>query len=194
MLSGHGIEPASVSPSPALPVAAFFGFSPRLAVDLSNGDIFISVGSSVLVFDAGHSQILAHHQLFAHGCISCIVHSNHCLVAASGSRICILTDVARAQGAEPQIFHCGRSHVLACAYAQTAVYPLVVLLQGGGCRGTGVVVHFSAGCDARLNAAKIVDAPAWPSRTGGMCSCACIAVDANSCRDSFICATGVKSV
>jgi hypothetical protein len=189
MLSGHKLEPP-----PALPVAAFFGFSPRLAVDQSTGDTFISAGSSVLVFDAEHSQILARYQLFAHGCISCIIHSNRSLIAASGSHICILTDEARAQGAQPQIVRCGRSHVLACACARTTAHPLVALLQGGGCRGTGVVVHFSAGCDARLSVAKIVDAPAWPSKTGGMCSCACINVEAISCSDRFICATGVNGV
>jgi hypothetical protein len=193
MLLSHCIEPALVSPPPALPAAPVFGFSPRLAVNHSNGDTFIAVGSSVLVFDASHSRVLARLRIFPHGCISYIFHSYNCLVAASGCRICVWTDDARAQGAEPQIVRCGNSRVLTCAYATTTMHPLVALLQGGGCRGSGAVVHFSASCDARLVAAMVVDAPAWPSRTGGMCSCACIVVEDESRSSRFICASGVCS-
>lgn len=183
----------SVPPPPALPAAPAFGFSPRLAVDHSSGVTFIAAGSSVLVFDACHSQMLDQHRIFAHGCISYISYSNHCLVAASGCHICIWTD-ARAEGSGPHIIRCGRARVLTCAYSPKAVHPLVALLQGGGCRGTGAVVHFTVSRGAVPVVAKVVDAPAWPSRTGGMSSCACIAVDDHSRSDSdrFVCASGVR--
>jgi hypothetical protein len=191
MLSHRCSHPLSILPSSAVPCAPVFGFSPRLAVHNSNGHTFVSVGSGVLIFDADHSQIVDQRRLFPYGCVSCISHSDNCLVAGSGSRLCIWTDSARADGAEPHVFDCGLTRVLFCAYSSAAIHPLVAVLQGGGCRGTGAAVHFSATAHSRPIAARTVDAPAWPSQTGGMCSCACVTLDTESCRQRFVCASGV---
>ena len=191
MLSRRCSQPLSISPSSVVPCAPVFGFSSRLAVHNSNGLTFVSVGSCVLIFDAGHSRIVDQRRLFPYGCISYISHSDNCLVAASGSRLCIWTDSARADGAEPQVFDCGKTRVLVCAYSSAAIHPLVAVLQGGGSRGTGAAVHFSVAADSRPTVARTVDAPAWPSQTGGMCSCACVTLATESCRQRFVCASGV---
>jgi hypothetical protein len=176
------------SPAPSSPV---FGFSPRLAVDRSTGDTFVALGSSVLVFDARHKRLLSQRRIFSYGGISYISRSDNCLVAASGSRLSLWTDVARAEGAAPQIIDCGMTRVLVCAYSRKTAYPLVALLQAG-CPGAGIAIHFSTSSDMRLIAAKTVNAPEWQSRTGGMCSCACVVVDnGDSHNDRFVCASGV---
>jgi hypothetical protein len=175
----------------AVPCAPVFGFSPRLVVLSSNGQTFVSAGSCVLIFNADHSRIVDQRRLFPYGCISYIFHSDNCLVAASGSRLCIWTDSARADGAEPQVFDCGMTRVLFCAYSSATIHPLVAVLQGGGCRGNGAAIHVSASADTRPIVARTVDAPAWPSQTGGMCSCACVTLATESCRQRFVCASGV---
>ena len=134
--------------------------------------------------------MLAQRRLFPHGCISHICRSNNCVVAASGSRLCIWNDAARDEGADPLVVHCGRARVIACGYAPTVSHPLVAVLQGGGGRGTGSAVHFDVGADARLIVAKTVDAPEWSGKMGGMCSCACVSADNESCSGRFICASG----
>lgn len=167
-----------------------FGFSPRLAINHFNGDTFIALGSSVLVFDAYQTRLLFRRQIFPHGCISYISRSDNCVIAASGSRLSLWTDAARSEGAEPQIIDCGPTRVLVCAYSQRTAYPLVALLQAG-CQGAGVAIHFT-NSETRLIAAKTVNAPEWQSRTGGMCSCACLVVDnSDSFSGRFVCASGV---
>ncbi len=191
MHSPHGCESQHVrcpAPSPV------FGFSPRLAVDHSSGEIFVALGSSVLIFDAYHTRLLAHRRIFAHGCISYISCSEKCLVAASGNRLSLWTHAARIEGAEPQIINCGATRVLVCGYSQATAYPLVALLQTG-CPGAGVAIHFSTSSETRVIAAKTVYAPLWQSKTGGMCSCACIVADiVDSHSGRFVCASGALGV
>jgi hypothetical protein len=192
MHSPHSLLPEHVVALP--PSSPVFGFSPRIAVDRSNGNIFVAVGSSLLVYDACHTRLLSQRRVFSQGCISFLSHSHNSLVAATGSRLCLWTDVARAADAEPQIINC-LSRVLVCAYSHTAAHPLVAVLHGGGCRGAGAAVHFSAGSDSRLIVAKTTDAPEWQSKTGGMSSCACIAVDdSDSDSGRFVCASGASNL
>ena len=99
MHSPHSLLPEHVVALP--PSSPVFGFSPRLAVDRSNGNIFVAVGSSLLVYDACHTRLLSQRRVFAHGCISFLSRYHNCLVAATGSHLCLWTDHARAAGAEP---------------------------------------------------------------------------------------------